>query len=177
MYVLTTQNRLLLRSAASTAVQRVTAHIGGDQLDRGAYYRLFALLDLRIGIRSLVEYDRGWVGGKSNTERINMYKVLAFEKAVRLALNAKLFNHIASAQSANDANGQFQGAILVPAAIPEFGDMHLLLSVSGLRADGDECSGLLALKTLKWCAAPDLLNLARQTKNELYRELAGASVH
>lgn len=159
------QTRTLLRRNADLAVRLVAAQCGGEHLGKGAYYRLFMLPSKEDGIAGLVELDCGWAGGRSNIGKIEKYRVLSFEKAVRLALNAQVHGHIASAQSTNEKWHQYRGSALVQATVPKIGSTLLISSVSGLPVDADERAGLFAIDLMNWSAGHGIVNVLVLTDN------------
>lgn len=150
----------------SRAVNKVATQCGGDHVEKGAFFRLFSLESRNAGMKGLVELMNGWAGGKRNIENIEKYKVISYEKALRLALNSSLHGHVTSFESASEYHQRYQGATLVGAEVPGLGKTTLVISLSGLPSAGDERAGLLTVDKMNWGAGHDIHTALVTTGNQ-----------
>ena len=173
--MLTLKTRRTLEASARIAVRRVTSRLDKEHIRKGGICRLFYFVP-EEGMEGLCPLFESWIGGRQNIGKRPKYTCLAPEKGFRLALNARLFGHISSAQSAKPENHQYQGAVRVRVKIPEIGGDNYIWVVStfsGLPADADERVSLLIPALIPWqVKMGDIENVVNASGNvDAYRQL------
>ncbi len=162
---------------ASNAVFAVTKELGEGHEGKGGYFRLFSLPALEAGPSELIPMYEGWIGGTSNKEgKEQKYRNLSYEKALRLAMNAKHYRSFLSSWTGRNVTlDQYGGAVLLecnPSNSDFGGWVWLIFSFSGLPELADEAAMLKTAQTLNWDVNPNhMVEIIKKSNNELAGKL------
>lgn len=174
MLQLRKNTRLAVMTAVTGAVAEAANASSGNDEGKGIYFRLFYLPD-GAQFFDLVPLISAWVGGSANYKKKQKYKLLAFEKAIRLARHLIRFSHRTSWESRNPEHGLYGGAAMLECQFEEVGPYRsqLLFSCSGLAESADEAAMLLASQRMKpWQVGNDQLRqILVRTKNPIASKL------
>lgn len=167
-----------LRAAAQRAVEVVTRALGSEHHGKGIYLRSFHFSDPQQGYMGLTDQLACWVGGGANTDKAAKYRIVAAEKAIRLATNAKTLGHLSSWESRDPTDQAFRdkfgGATMVMCSVAALSPepTPMLTSASGLPEMGDEAFTILVPMFAGWKPRTiDVLNILLKSKNDFATRL------